>query len=121
MKEFQASALVGDAVRGLHSFILTPEIASERLRPYMTDAVCTGKIHDRLDRAIADNQETIRLAQNRITDLMKVRKLIASRGSVSKPAETPASPASPAPGHTPAGPAAAPWFSRQADSDGTTP
>jgi hypothetical protein len=121
MKEFQASALVGDAVRGLHSFSLTPEVAAERLRPAMTDAVCTGVIHSRLDRAIADNQATIRDAQNRIADLTKLRTLIASRGSVSEPAENPASPASPAPGHTPAGPAADPWFNRGLEGDGATP
>jgi hypothetical protein len=107
MNEFEATAAIGDCVRGLHGFTKTPEQAAAMLRPAMNDAVNTGLIHARITTAIRTNQDAIVQAQNRIADLIKLRTLIASRGEATNPTDAPRPVLmAPVPGHTPAGPAA---------------
>jgi uncharacterized protein YkwD len=108
MNEFEATAEIGNCIRGLHGYTMTPEQAAARLEPAMADAVNSGLIHARITTAIRANHEALTQAQNRTSDLIKLRTLIASMGRASNPAELPR-PAltDSAPGTTPTGHAAA--------------
>lgn len=107
MKEFEAAGAVGDVVRSLHQFMLTPDDAARRLKSYLSDGACRGIIQARLDGAMLINQQVIRDASHRNDDLKTLSSIIASMGRASNPAEPPARPEPSAPGTTPTGHAAA--------------
>lgn len=76
MNEYEAAAAIGDVVRRLHSYELTPEQGAQRLKRAMSDAVCAGQINARITTAIRANHDALMHAQNRNADLIKLRDLL---------------------------------------------
>jgi hypothetical protein len=120
MNDFEAAGAVGDVVRYLHQFQLTPDGAALRLKPYLSDGACRGIIQARLDGAMLINQQLIRDASHRNDDLKTLSLLIASMGRASNPAEPPARPQPSAPVTTPTGHAAANKYGHLRTTKGRT-
>ena len=76
MQDFEAAACIGDVVRKMHQYDMTPEQGAARLKGAMQDAVNAGLIQARITTAIRMNHEQLQHAQNRNADLIKLRGLL---------------------------------------------
>lgn len=76
MNENQAAQDVGYVVLKTHVCEMTAEQGKRLLIGYMPCAICAGIVLERIQRAIAGNQDVIRLAQNRLAELTALRNLL---------------------------------------------
>ena len=85
MNDYDAAAIAGDVVRKMHNYTMTPESGAEWCRPFMRDPALRSVIITRIDASVRTNQETIRQAQNRNADLVKLRDLVNAMGRATNP------------------------------------